>query len=39
MRRLLLKNFPYAIFYRINGDAVVVVSVAHHKRKPRDWDA
>lgn len=37
MRRHLLKRFPYAIYYTIEGDSVLIVSVAHMKRRPGYW--
>jgi plasmid stabilization system protein ParE len=39
IRRLLVKNFPYGIFYYTNEETVFVLSVAHVHRKPRDWNA
>lgn len=32
-----LKRFPYAVFYRIEPDRVVVIAVHHSKRNPRSW--
>ncbi len=37
MRRCLLHRFPYSIFYDIDNDTVVVLSVAHQRRKPYYW--
>lgn len=37
VRRHLLKRFPYAIHYTIEQDFVLVVSVAHMKRRPGYW--
>ena len=34
---LLAKNYPYHIVYRVNGDIVTVIAVAHHRRKPKYW--
>jgi len=34
IRRCILHRFPYSIFYAIDGDTVVVLSVAHQRRKP-----
>ena len=31
-RRLLLRRFPYKLFYRIEGDRVIVFRVLHAKR-------
>ena len=36
-RRLLLKRFPYGVFYRLVEDDIVVVGVLHAKRHPRVW--
>ena len=35
--RSLLRRFPYAIYYRIEGDLVVVVACMHGRRNPRRW--
>jgi toxin ParE1/3/4 len=37
VRRLLLRRFPYAIYYIDQSDLVVVLAVLHHKRDPRIW--
>lgn len=34
-RRCLLRRFPYAAYYRVEGDAVVVFGVFHCARDPR----
>jgi toxin ParE1/3/4 len=36
-RRVLLPKLPYGLFYRVLGDAVVVVACIHAKRHPRLW--
>ncbi len=36
-RRFLLKRFPYAIFYRVYPNAVVVVACMHGRRSPLRW--
>lgn len=36
-RRVLLRRFPYQIVYRLKPDDVVVVAVAHLKRRPGYW--
>jgi len=36
-RRLLLKRFPYMVFYREYEDALVIVAVMHGKRDPETW--
>jgi plasmid stabilization system protein ParE len=36
-RACLVKHFPYRIVYRIERTRVVVVAVAHAKRRPGFW--
>jgi plasmid stabilization system protein ParE len=33
-RRILVKRFPYAVFYEIEGDTVFVVHVRYQGKKP-----
>jgi plasmid stabilization system protein ParE len=35
-RRVLLKRFPYALFYRIDKNRMVIVAVLHQARDPRE---
>lgn len=39
IRRALTRRFPYAIYYRVEGNEVVVVGVFHARRDPREWQA
>lgn len=39
LRRGLLARFPYGLLYGQDGDAIVVVAVAHLHRQPRYWAA
>jgi toxin ParE1/3/4 len=34
-RRVLLRRFPYALFYQFADDRIVVVAVLHQARDPR----
>lgn len=36
-RRLLLARFPYAIVYRLSPSEMIIVAVAHAKRRPGYW--
>ncbi len=36
-RRYLLRSFPYSIVYQSQEDQILIVAVAHHKRKPGYW--
>ncbi|WP_438025444.1 type II toxin-antitoxin system RelE/ParE family toxin [Sorangium sp. So ce233] len=35
IRRILVERLPYAVFYRILPDAIVVAGVIHGRRHPR----
>jgi len=37
IRRALLRRFPYAIYFRIYDDVIVVVACMHGRRNPRRW--
>ena len=37
VRRALIRKFPYALFYIIGEDRIVVVACFHAKRDPIDW--
>ena len=36
-RRYLLSRFPFSIVYLDDPDVVIVVAIAHNKRKPGYW--
>lgn len=36
-RRLLLRRFPYSIIYALRGEEVVIVAVAHQRKRPGYW--
>ncbi len=37
VRRVLLRRFPYALFFRIIGEKVQVLACFHTRRNPRVW--
>ncbi len=37
IRRKVLNHFPYSLLYAVESGVVVIVAVAHHKRRPRYW--
>ena len=37
IRRALVRRFPYALFYLVDDDAIVVIAVFNVKRQPIDW--
>jgi toxin ParE1/3/4 len=36
-RRVLTRRFPYAVFYAVRGDRIVVFAMLHTARDPRLW--
>ena len=36
-RRALLHRFPYALFYRIQDEGIIIVACMHGKRNPAQW--
>jgi len=36
-RRFIVRKFPYSIIYELHGEEVVVLAVAHGKRRPHYW--
>ncbi|MBS4027511.1 MAG: type II toxin-antitoxin system RelE/ParE family toxin [Ignavibacteriales bacterium] len=39
IRRTLIRNFPYAIFYRIRETKVIVIACLHTSRDPEIWQS
>ena len=39
LRRVLLHRFPFSLIYAVESDAVLIVSVAHHRKRPGYWRA
>ena len=37
VRRGLLDQFPYHVYFRLDGDDVVVFAVIHQRRHPDSW--
>ena len=37
IRRALLRRFPYAVYFAVEGDVVVVLAVLHVSRDPAEW--
>ncbi len=36
-RKFVLQRFPFNVFYRPGTDEIVIVAVAHQKRRPGYW--
>jgi plasmid stabilization system protein ParE len=39
VRRALTRRFPYAVYYRLAGNDVVVLGILHTRRDPREWQS
>ena len=37
VRRRPIHHFPYSVLYRPNTDEIVIVAVAHRRRRPGYW--
>ena len=37
VRRALLRTFPYAMFFSIDANVIVVVAIVHLHRRPDSW--
>ena len=36
-RRFPLHRFPYSLVFRVRGEEITVVAIAHHRRRPGYW--
>lgn len=36
-RRIVLKDFPFSIYYRPDSGGIVIFAVSHHSRSPAYW--
>jgi len=36
-RRVVFRSFPYTLVYRLRGDVLEVIALAHHSRRPDYW--
>jgi plasmid stabilization system protein ParE len=36
-RRFPLHRFPFAVIFRVDGDVLLIVAVAHRRRRPGYW--
>lgn len=37
VRRVLLRRFPYAVYFAVEADIIVVLTVLHASREPAEW--
>lgn len=37
IRRKTLFKFPFSVLYRVDDSMILIVAVAHHKRRPSFW--
>lgn len=38
-RRIVMRRFPYAVFYLFDGGEVVILACLHERRSPDNWPA
>jgi plasmid stabilization system protein ParE len=38
-RRIIVKGFPFSIFYRPEPDEIIIFALAHHARRPFYWQS
>jgi len=36
-RRRLMNRYPYSVFYRVDDQGVLIISIAHQSREPIYW--
>lgn len=36
-RRLVFQRYPYTVVYRLTGETLEIVAIAHHGRQPEYW--
>jgi toxin ParE1/3/4 len=36
-RRYVFQRFPFSLIYRVTAEAIEVIAIAHHQRKPGYW--
>ncbi|HVQ36418.1 MAG TPA: type II toxin-antitoxin system RelE/ParE family toxin [Pyrinomonadaceae bacterium] len=39
LRRVLLHRFPFSIIYSVETNLILVISIAHHARRPGYWQS
>ncbi|NOT49439.1 MAG: type II toxin-antitoxin system RelE/ParE family toxin [Acidobacteria bacterium] len=37
IRRAVVRRFPHAFFYFVEGEIISVIACVHHKRDPQGW--
>ena len=37
IRRIQINIFPYSIFYKIDGNILIILRIFHNQRKPIEW--
>ena len=37
LRRVLVRRFPYGLLHRLEGEVILIVAVAHARRRPGFW--
>jgi len=38
-RRVIVRRFPFSVFYQVRGNVIYVIALAHQHRNPNYWRA
>ena len=39
IRKKVLRHFPYNVLYSVEADTIVIIAVAHQRRRPNYWSS
>jgi plasmid stabilization system protein ParE len=39
VRKAVLRRFPYALLYVVDGGSILIIACYHHRRDPRGWQS
>lgn len=39
IRRAVMQRFPYAVYYRVVSNRVIITAIFHSRRDPKSWQA
>lgn len=39
MRRIVVRKFPYLIYYYVEPEQIVIIAIFHSKREPKIWQS
>ncbi len=39
VRRVVVRRFPYGVYYKVDANHIAVIAIYHSRRDPRGWQA